>query len=193
MKKLLKRIMALSLCACMMMGAASPASAAEPRLINFSNYSGKTIRVVSYDDPTQELNVLTSSSPYNNCDVTLWPVAQADALHNFVVYSENGGFYSLRCAVNPNYAVELYYGNNNKYNCDVYNTTRGSAYIANEDYFMSVSTLGNCYIFYSLYDDGNGSYSMTVNGTANYGADDVRWTTGLLATSPLKQWTVTIV
>ena len=37
MKKLLKRIMALSLCACMMMGAASPVSAAEPRYIGQSS------------------------------------------------------------------------------------------------------------------------------------------------------------
>lgn len=191
-KKLLKNVLALSLCVCAIAGMSVSASAAEARVDDFGrNYSGRTVRVVSYSDPTQELNVLTSSSVSNNKNVTTWPVSQADEYHNFVVYREGNTKYSLRVSKSPNYAVELYYGSSNMYNCDVYDVNAGSKYIKPEDYQLSASTLDSYYKFYVAkngYALTTGS-NMTVAGTS---IKDVRWASGSLNDNK-QYWTITMI
>ena len=174
----MKKLLSLFLTLAIMSSLAMSASAAEPRVINFGNWAGKEVKIVSYWDNTQELNVLTTQGLYNNCDVTLWSRSDSDIYHNFVIYNHGGGKYSIRCKANSDYAVELYYGSSNLYNCDIYDTTRGPTYIDEQDYMMYVSTLNQYYVFYSLYDAANGSFKLTVSGKAAYNADDVRWTRG---------------
>ncbi len=174
----MKKLLSLFLTLAIMSSLAMSASAAEPRVINFGNWAGKEVKIVSYWDNTQELNVLTTQGLYNNCDVTLWSRSDSDIYHNFVIYNHGGGKYSIRCKADSDYAVELYYGSSNLYNCDIYDTTRGPTYIDEQDYMMYVSTLNQYYVFYSLYDAANGSFKLTVSGKAAYNADDVRWTRG---------------
>lgn len=87
MKKLLKRIMALSLCACMMMGAASPASAAniQPRYTanSFANWT----LFVAEDTEGPVMNVYTWDT-VNNADgnkVTTYRCAPGDPAQEFAV------------------------------------------------------------------------------------------------------------
>ena len=190
-EKLLKNVLALSLCVCAIAAMSVSASAAEMRVAGFGGYAGRTVRVVSYSDPTQELNVLTSNSVSNNKNVTTWPVSQADEYHNFVVYREGDTKYSLRVSKSPNYAVELYYGSSNMYNCDVYDVNAGSKYIKPEDYQLSVSALNSYYKFYvakNNYALATGS-NMTVAGTS---INDVRWTSGSLNDNN-QCWTITVI
>ena len=190
-EKLLKNVLALSLCVCAIAAMSVSASAAEMRVAGFGGYAGRTVRVVSYSDPTQELNVLTSSGVSNNKNVTTWPVSQADEYHNFVVYHEGDTKYSFRVSKSPNYAVELYYGSSNMNNCDIYDTTAGIKYIKPEDYQFSASTLNSYYRFYiakNNYALTTGS-NMTIAGTS---IKDVRWAPGSLNDNN-QCWTITVI
>ena len=103
MKKLLKRIMALSLCACMMMGAASTASAAQSEsLLNSGMF--KQYNTNHY------INVYatTPSNIVNGTRVTTWNVMDPSGCQSFSVYNETDGtlsYHTMKIARATSYVL----------------------------------------------------------------------------------------
>ena len=96
MKKILKRIMALSLCACMMMGAASTASAASyntlgSNQVSFDTQLGHYFHV--YGNNNRYLNMYTSGTPTNGTKVTTWSRIENDPTQAWDIgYLADGSF-----------------------------------------------------------------------------------------------------
>lgn len=116
MKKLLKRIMALSLCACMMMGAASPASAAA-----FENTSTRAasqkINISRFDNAC--MNVYGNNTISNNRNVCIY-TNDGTAAQRWEFENIGGQVNYVKSALNTRYALNVDRRSGQNWNCTVY-------------------------------------------------------------------------
>ena len=177
MSKSIKKLFSLVLAGCMTVGMCVSASAATIQLFSRSSSSptshiGGIFAISSVRHSDQELNVFGTIA--NNRNVTTWPVNDRDDMHKFILKKESGVYYSLRCNSGYNYAVEHYYGASNRDNCDIYNTTAGSAYISTDDYYFALTELNNYCRMY-LKDGNRLPYTGAASTYAGKTYYDVRW------------------
>lgn len=188
MKKLLKRIMALSLCACMMMGAASPASAAEPRagdVVMHSKFVGVPLMIESYEDDGQFLNIyannLAELQASSSKNVTTWPEDSSDVLQKWRITLLSNGWYRIDNAIANTYSLDFYWGSGENYhNCQVYNyPSTSTSYddfavtFRNENPIVGIN--GYEYGIVKVRSTESTTYAMTITDEIKLSGYNVKW------------------
>ena len=153
MKKLLKRIMALSLCACMMMGAASTASAANISVSNptaengielMSITPGYSHRVTingSYGTHYLNMYATSSSNVQSGTDVTTWDTMASDGTQfwEFNLYNSRENTYTIKPQNHSDLVLNVY--RDSSYNCNVYALSGNNP----DDYVIKVTNTSGKY------------------------------------------------
>ena len=192
-KKLLKNVLALSLCVCAIAAMSVSADTVETQVVESSAFDpNRAVIITSLDttNGTQVLNAYTSSKAIVNTNVTTWQSDGSNTQRWNLVKRSSDDYYLIKSATNPDVALNVVnYPSNNNCNCYIYDKNEKKQ-IDCKIKIVKESLLGNKYGFvmieYTTACMTKTAEYLTAGGQYGY---NVRWT--VAQDLPTQYWSIT--
>lgn len=192
-KKLLKNVLALSLCVCAIVAMSVSADTVETQAVESRAFNpNRAVIITSLDttNGTQVLNAYTSSIAVANTNVTTWQSDGSNTQRWLLVRRSSDGYYVVKSATNQSVALNVVnYPSNN--NCNLYTYDNNEQkQIDCKIKIVNENILGNKYGFvmveYTTACMTKTAEYLTAGGQYGY---NVRWT--VAQDLPTQYWSIT--
>lgn len=192
-KKLLKNVLALSLCVCAIVAMSVSADTVEIQAVESRAFNpNRAVIITSLDttNGTQVLNAYTSSIAVANTNVTTWQSDGSNTQRWLLVRRSSDGYYVVKSATNQSVALNVVnYPSNN--NCNLYTYDNNEQkQIDCKIKIVNENILGNKYGFvmveYTTACMTKTAEYLTAGGQYGY---NVRWT--VAQDLPTQYWSIT--